>query len=271
MSETRQIRIFLDGLSCAGCVRRAETALTALDGVTRAEVNLANATARIEAANTVSINDIAEALDAAGYKMRTAVTVLAIDKMSCASCVGRVESALAAQPGVIEARVNLASESARVVHAEGVTRPGDLIEAAQAAGYPATVADAGETRTAAARKTDEAHDMARRTALAAALALPVFVLEMGGHVVPALHHLIADTVGMQASWVLQFVLTTLVLAGPGRGFYRTGIPALLRGAPDMNSLVALGTGAAYGYSVVATFALGCFRTRCARSISRRRR
>ena len=256
MTDTQQIRIFLDGLSCAGCVRRVETALTALDGVTHAEVNLANASARIEAATTVSIKAIAEALKAAGYPMRTTETVLAIDRMSCASCVGRVESALAAQPGVIEARVNLASESARVVHAEGVTRPDDLIEAAQAAGYPATVADAGETRNAAARKADEARMMARRTALAAALALPVFVLEMGGHMVPALHTLIADTVGMQASWVLQFILTTLVLAGPGRGFYRTGIPALMRFAPDMNSLVALGTGAAYGYSVVATFLPG---------------
>ena len=98
--------------------------------------------------------------------------------------------------------------------------------------------------------------MARRMWIAAALALPVFVIEMGGHVIPGLHRLIADTVGMQASWLLQFGLTTLVLAGPGRGFYRTGIPALLRGAPDMNSLVAVGTGAAYGYSVVATFLPG---------------
>jgi len=256
MTGTRRIRVFLDGLSCAGCVRRVETALTALDGVTRAEVNLARESAWIEIGTTVSLADIAAALDRAGYPMRTARTVLSVDRMSCASCVGRVEAALAGVPGVLEARVNLATESARVVHAEGMVSPGDLTAATQAAGYPAKLQQAGETRSAATRKAGEARAMARRTALAAALALPVFVLEMGGHAIPALHRLIADTVGMQASWVLQCLLTTLVLAGPGRQFYRDGIPALLRGAPDMNSLVALGTGAAYGYSVVATLLPG---------------
>jgi Cu+-exporting ATPase len=256
MTGTRQIRIFLDGLTCAGCVRRAEEALSAVEGVTRADVNLADASARIDTSDSVPLRNIAAALDRAGYPLRKAETVLSVDKMSCASCVGRVEAALADLPGVLDVRVNLATESARVIHAEGAVTARDLAVAAGEAGYPATLAQGGESRNAAARKTDEARKMARRTGLAAVLALPVFVLEMGGHAIPALHMLIADTVGMQASWILQFVLTTLVLAGPGRGFYRTGIPALLRGAPDMNSLVALGTGAAYGYSVVATFLPG---------------
>jgi len=253
MTETRQMTVFLDGMSCAGCVRRAEAAIDAVDGVERVEVNLPGESARIEATSAIPLNEVAAALDKAGYPLRTAVTELSVDNMSCASCVGRVEAALAAVPGVFEARVNLASESARIVHAEGAVTPRDLTAATRKAGYPSQVAQAGVTRSAAARKADEARDMARRMWIAAALALPVFVIEMGGHIVPGLHRLIADTVGMQASWVLQFVLTTLVLAGPGRGFYRTGIPALLRGAPDMNSLVAVGTGAAYGYSVVATF------------------
>ncbi|RXV63296.1 copper-translocating P-type ATPase [Roseovarius sp. A46] len=256
MTGTRQIRIFLDGLTCAGCVRRTEEALSAVEGVMHADVNLADASARIETLGSVPLRKIAAALDRAGYPMRKAETVLSVDKMSCASCVGRVEAALADLPGVLDVRVNLATESARVIHAEGMVTARDLAVAAGEAGYPATPAQGGESRDATARKTDEARKMARRTGLAAVLALPVFVLEMGGHAIPALHTLIADTVGMQASWILQFVLTTLVLAGPGRGFYRTGIPALLRGAPDMNSLVALGTGAAYGYSVVATFLPG---------------
>jgi len=88
MAETRHIRILLDGLTCAGCVRRAEAALSALDGVTRAEVNLADGSARIEAADPVALRDIAAALDRAGYPMRQAETVLSVDRMSCASCVG---------------------------------------------------------------------------------------------------------------------------------------------------------------------------------------
>ncbi|MGB1209591.1 MAG: HAD-IC family P-type ATPase, partial [Paracoccaceae bacterium] len=110
--------------------------------------------------------------------------------------------------------------------------------------------DAATTEAArASRKASEARTLARRAALAAALTLPVFVLEMGGHVVPALHHLIARTIGMQASWWVQAVLTTLVLLGPGRMFFATGGRALMRRAPDMNSLVALGAGAAWLFSM----------------------
>src|SRR3546814_12570355 len=77
---------------------------------------------------------------------------------------------------------------------------------------------------------------------------------MGSHLIPGVHELILRTIGAQWNWIIQFILTTLVLAGPGIRFYRHGIPALFRLAPDMNSLVAVGTLAAYVYSLVATFA-----------------
>ena len=86
------------------------------------------------------------------------------------------------------------------------------------------------------------------------LALPVFVLEMGSHMIPGMHEWVASTIGIQQSWYLQFVLTLLVLAIPGWRFYEKGFPALFRLGPDMNSLVAVGTAAAFGYSMVATFA-----------------
>ncbi|HSM53262.1 MAG TPA: copper-translocating P-type ATPase, partial [Erythrobacter sp.] len=83
--------------------------------------------------------------------------------------------------------------------------------------------------------------------------LPVFALEMGSHLVPSVHHLVMTTIGLQTSWIIQFVLTTAALFGPGLRFFRKGVPAILRGTPDMNSLVTVGTGAAWSYSVVATF------------------
>src|SRR5690606_32302508 len=92
--------------------------------------------------------------------------------------------------------------------------------------------------------------------IATALALPGFVLEMGAHLIPGMHEWVAATVGMQRSWLLQFALTLLILIFPGRRFYAKGFPALARLAPDMNSLVAVGTAAAFGYSTVATFAPG---------------
>jgi Cu+-exporting ATPase len=77
---------------------------------------------------------------------------------------------------------------------------------------------------------------------------------MGSHMVPAIHAWVMNTLGMGVSWAIQFVLTTVVLAWPGRQFYLKGFPALLKGAPDMNSLVALGSSAAWGFSTVALFA-----------------
>src|SRR3546814_2020590 len=64
--------------------------------------------------------------------------------------------------------------------------------------------------------------------LAAVLALPVFILEMGSHLIPAVHEFVMATIGMQTSWLIQFVLTTLVLFGPGLRFFQKGIPAILR-------------------------------------------
>src|SRR5699024_1168531 len=75
----------------------------------------------------------------------------------------------------------------------------------------------------------------------------------GGHFIPAVARWIDGQLGTQNSWILQFILTSVVMFGPGFRFFRLGFPALWRRAPDMNSLVALGTAAAYGYSVIATF------------------
>ena len=166
--------------------------------------------------------------------------------LHCASCVRRLETSLTEVPGVVDARVNLADATATVSFA-GEDAPDRALKAAKTAGYPM------ERDTPEADGPDEADAIWKSTLLAAILVLPVFVAEMGGHLFPALHHFIARTVGMQTSWVVQFFLIGLTLAGPGRQFFSNGIPALLQRRPDMNSLVALGTAAAFGYSTVATF------------------
>ena len=256
MSAIQPITLSVEGMSCASCVGRVERALKAVPGVTGAEVNLATETARIVTDGRIGPVALADVLDKAGYPARVVPLDLQISDMTCASCVGRVERALAAVPGVLSAQVNLATETASLRYLDGAVTPADLIAVTAAAGYPARVSSRADAMDMGSRKDREAADLARLTWIAAALTLPVFAMEMGGHLVPAVHHLIVGTIGMQASWTLQFVLTTIVLVWPGWGFYRKGYPALWRGAPDMNSLVALGTSAAYGYSVVATFAPG---------------
>ena len=249
------ISLPIEGMTCASCVGRVEAALGKVEGVGSVSVNLATERAEIRPAGTLVRQTLVEAVEKAGYSVPAATMELSVAGMTCASCVGRVEKALKAVPGVAEATVNLATERATV---RGVAGMQELIEAVARAGYEAQPIDPGgqlEEETAA-KKDAERIGLKRDLILATVLALPVFVLEMGSHMIPGMHEWVARTIGLQQSWYLQCVLTLLVLALPGRRFYQKGFPALLRLAPDMNSLVAVGTAAAFGYSVVATFAPG---------------
>ncbi len=248
-------RLALDNLSCAGCVRRAEAALASVPGVTGAEVNLATMEAVIEASPDTDMDALRQTMQRAGYPLRAAQLELALEGMSCASCVGRVEAALRAQPAVLRADVNLATGRAQIEHVGGDAEIDAMLAATKAVGYSArVVADGSPPEDPQTRHDAEARALRGNLALAAILTLPVFILEMGGHMVPAFHHWLHHQIGMQTLWLLQFALTTAVLFGPGLRFYTTGLPALARAAPDMNSLVAIGTLAAWGYSSIATFA-----------------
>ena len=240
----------IEGMTCASCAGRVERALKAVPGVTAARVNLA--TERAEVEGTAAPEALIGAVERVGYSVPAPAQELVIEGMTCASCVARVERALKAVPGVTGATVNLATESARV---EGVADAAALTAAVKGVGYAARVASAA-VETPAERQAHEAQGLTRDLILAAALTLPVFVLEMGGHMIPAFHHWVMGTIGQGTSWLIQFLLTTLVLAGPGRRFFLRGIPALVKGAPDMSSLVAVGSGAAWGYSTLATFLPG---------------
>lgn len=242
----------IKGMSCASCVSRIETALKKVDGVTQASVNLATERADITSNISIDRQALINAIEHAGYDVVDETTELSIDGMTCASCVSRVEKALKAVPGVKEANVNLATERATITGIANVTA---LIAAIDKAGYDAkqiqsAIPDQAEHLE---KKDQERAELKRDLILATIFALPVFILEMGSHLIPGMHHLIAQTIGIQNSWYLQFILTTLVLVIPGRRFYIHGLPALLRLAPDMNSLVAVGTLAAYLFSIVATF------------------
>lgn len=256
MTDTSQTTLSIDGMTCASCVGRVEKALAGLDGVSDVAVNLASETARLSLDDPSRLTDATQTLASLGYPARTSKVTLNIASMSCASCVGRVDKALADVPGVLSVSVNLAAETATIEYLEGAVSLGDLMAASAAIGYPAEIAEAQASQSRAARKAEEADGLRRSVLLAAILTLPVFILEMGSHLIPAFHHLVMTTIGLQTSWIIQFVLATLVLFGPGRHFYTKGFPALFKGAPDMNSLVAVGTGAAWGYSVVATFLPG---------------
>ncbi len=188
---------------------------------------------------------------------RTAQAQLSVSGMTCAACVARVERALKRVDGVVDASVNLATERAAVVYSPELVSLDRLREAVEGAGYGVLAAE-GEDRLAAEREAKAAELAAlRRDVLAsAALTLPLVVLEMGAMIVPAWGAWLDSWLPAAARGSLSFLLAAAVQFGPGRRFYRTGWDALVRRSPDMNSLVLLGTSAAFGYSTVATFVPG---------------
>ncbi|KGG83118.1 heavy metal translocating P-type ATPase [Comamonas thiooxydans] len=260
LTKSGAFELSVEGMTCASCVGRVERALKKVPGVQEAVVNLATEKASLTVADpaqaAVILPQAVAAIEKAGYAVPAQSVDLQVGGMTCASCVGRVERALKKVPGVQDAVVNLATERASV-QLQGSVDVSSLIAAIEKAGYEAqpvlhNVAATGED-AAAQRQAQERESLKRSLIFATVFALPVFLLEMGGHMVPAFHHWIAGSIGTQNSWYIQFALTAVVLFGPGRRFFDKGVPALLRAAPDMNSLVAVGTSAAFAYSVVATF------------------
>lgn len=184
--------------------------------------------------------------------MSTQTTTLSISGMSCAACAARIERTLNAAPGVQSAAVNLATERATISWTGSQQSVQSLTSLVDKAGFTAEAAN--DNDALAHVPASETGQHLRNVFIAAALTLPVFLMEMGAHFIPGIAALIETTLGRTNAWLMQFCLITLVMIWPGRQFHLKGWPALLRGAPDMNTLVALGTSAAWGYSTIALFA-----------------
>ena len=253
----RTLDIPVLGMTCASCVGRVEKAIRAAPGVKSASVNLAAERARVEIDDAGSAAAVTQAIRSAGYEPIERTVELKVSGMTCASCVGRVERALKAAPGVLEANVNLATERATVRVLEGAADARALTEAVAKAGYAAEAASApdatSEDREQASRAA-EIRSLGRAVAVAGAATLPLFLIEMALHFVPSSHDWLMGTIGTAPWRILSFLLATFVLFVPGLRFYRKGVPNLVRLTPDMNSLVVLGATAAWAFSTVATFA-----------------
>ena len=238
MAEPLTLQLPISGMTCASCVARVEKAIAKVPGVQQASVNGATDSARLvlDGANAdATAQAVAAAVAKAGYAIPTETVRLQIDGMTCASCVGRVEKALARVPGTSAVSVNLATNTAQLQRLAGSADDATLLAAVQRAGYTAT-------RPADAQAAPAAHrgDDGWRVATAAALSAPL-VLPMAG-----------DLIG--AHWMLpalwQWLLATPVLFFFGARFFKAGWAALRNGASNMDLLVATGTSAAYGLSLV---------------------
>ena len=226
----------ITGMTCASCAGRVETALARLPGIARANVNLATERATLSAhhGGNIPVADVVRAIEQAGYGVAHQSMEFSIGGMTCASCVGRVETAIGNMPGVVKVSVNLATEEAHVQTVSGAVTAAEIIAAVARAGYEATFKTTGDPSA----KLTPNHGGAQVIA-AAILTLPL--------VIP----MIADLAGvhwMLPAW-MQFLLATPVQFYLGARFYRAGWKALRAKSGNMDLLVALGTSAAYGLSI----------------------
>ncbi|ATE79839.1 heavy metal translocating P-type ATPase [Pseudomonas frederiksbergensis] len=235
MSESTTFDLPIAGMTCASCAGRVERALSKVIGATAVSVNLATEQARVQAPSD-SLPALMDAVQRAGYSVPQQTLELSIDGMTCASCVGRVERALAKVPGVKSVSVNLANERA---HLEllGQVDPQTLIGAVTKAGYSARVweVEHPQTDNQQQRLQRERWALLAAIALALPLVLPMLLQPFGVH-------------WMLPAWV-QFALATPVQFVFGARFYVAAWKAVRAGAGNMDLLVALGTSAGYGLSV----------------------
>ena len=245
----RSFTLPLTGLHCVACVGRVEQAVQDVVGVHEATVNLADETLAVRVEQELRATDVVAAVEAAGYEVPAAEQTLQVEGMHCASCVGRVESGLAEVPGVLDTAVNLASGQARVRHALGQAETAALRAAVERSGFTALdAAEADQTPSAAADSLEDRRLRERRLlGLQAAFALAVGVLAFWGSAefIPWAPEFLRN------AWVL-LVLVTPVQFWAGWRFYRGTWLAARRLTTDMNTLIAVGTSAAFGYSVVLT-------------------
>jgi Cu+-exporting ATPase len=228
----RKISIKIEGMHCATCSLTVEKALKSVEGIKNAEVNLASNTALVEFdPSKVDFKLIAKTVAHSGYKVATVRTIIEVEDIRCAACVKAIEGELVKLDGVISANVNLATKLVVVEHDPQIASVGILKKAIRDLGYTP-------------RLREEVGGKKPRQVLnflfALVLLVPILLISTLG-------------MGINHSGLVLFLLTTPVQFWAGRNFYVGSYKSIKNGSPNMDVLVALGTSAAYFYSVFNTF------------------
>ncbi|MFC1593001.1 heavy metal translocating P-type ATPase [Candidatus Omnitrophota bacterium] len=241
--KSEKAHIHITGMTCTTCAATVEKGLAEMPGVEQANVSFASEKASIEYdPSRVDLAKIKRAISQIGYGVATKKSIFPVGGMTCASCVARVEEALSSVPGVISANVNLTSEKATVEFTEG-TNIADLRRAVKEAGYGlGSEAETLEDVTIAAQQ--ELRGVRNRLIFAATLAASIMALMW-----------VPSFIGKP---YLLWLLATPVQFWAGWRFYRGAWGALMHKTADMNTLVAVGTSAAYFYSMIAVLSPGLF-------------
>ena len=253
IKDLKSITLPVAGMTCAACVSHVGNALREVTGVTSAEVNLAMEQATVEFdPEQATIPELIEAVDDAGYKAGVSRVTLNIGGMTCAACVSHVGNALREVDGVLFASVNLATEQATVEYIPGQASLPDMKAMVNDAGYTVDGVDDEEA--------EEGEERLARTREVRALARKVIIAGAVGAVMMVTMYIPLETLGL-TSFQLNLILWTLatpVQFWIGATFYQSAWGALKHRTSNMNTLIAIGTSVAYGYSTFLTFFEGYF-------------
>lgn len=240
------VNLKIAGMSCAACAARIEKGLGRLPGVEKATVNFATeqATVTFDPAQA-NISDLAKKVESLGFSIVTDKVELKISGMSCAACAARVEKALRGMPNVYQASVNFAAEKASVEYNAHEVTINQLQERVAKMGFEAhNIADASQVDREKQVREDEIRGQRFRLLLSAILSIPL----LGAMVLHSLGIMGSISDFLMNPYV-QLVLATPVQFIAGWPFYRGAYAALRNGSANMDVLVALGTSAAYFYSI----------------------
>ncbi|MDQ0415088.1 heavy metal translocating P-type ATPase [Mesobacillus stamsii] len=246
----------IEGMTCASCVQSVEKAVKKLPGMQEANVNLATEKLKVHFdENELTIKDIQNAVEDAGYKAITDVVKKSfiINGMTCLSCVQSVEKATRKLDGVIDSNVNMATEKMVIQFDPTVVTVADIKKAVADAGYEAQEDIDAESSADADREKKELHikEMWRRFWISGVFTIPLLLVSMGHMLGMPLPEIIDPMHNPAAFAITQLILTIPVLY-LGKPFFTVGFKTLIKRHPNMDSLVALGTSAAFLYSLFAT-------------------
>ncbi len=251
-SKVRTLDLPVKGMSCASCSSTVERGLTSLDGVSSADVNFASGKATVKyQPDVVGVEDFKKTVADLGYSVELAAMEIPIKGMTCAACVKRVEDSLGGLDGIIQASVNFATERANIQYIPEKVGLVEFRKAVKDAGYEVLEVEQGEDlmeKESNERKAQ--YEVLKRKLIAGAmLVIPAFLLVHWDKIgLSGIVH-----IPLQINYILQLLLITPVQFWIGRMFYSGAVSAARHGTTNMNTLIAVGTSAAYIYSLVATF------------------
>lgn len=254
--ETKSLKI--DGMTCAACAKAVERTSKKLPGVVEANVNFATEKLNISYDETqVKLEDIQNAIEKAGYKalVETSNKTLKIEGMTCAACAKTIERITKKLPGVVEANVNFATEKLNISFEPSKVRTSDIKKAIEKGGYKA-VEDESNVDNDKAKKEKEIKALWNRFIVSAIFSVPLFLIAMVpmiaeelGYVMPAA---IDPMMHPEAFAIIQLLLVIPVMIS-GKKYFIVGFKSLARLTPNMDSLISIGTAAAFVYSIFSVY------------------